>query len=270
MMQARHDAVQGAIQKIRELGSPLHEAQSREKIRGILEALAVQVDLFPTHGFTVRPGASGGIYELYVAPDRSLSLYASSGASGKYQPPHDHTTWAVIAGIRGIERNQFFECVERDDSSNSGKLRLVTVKDVGPGDSVTLAAEDFHTIAVQEGGDALHLHLYGNALDTLAGRIGFASETGGAFKQFMANPQTFAPWINQDELEAMRADSLPLLIQSVTQEELVSAVKAACAGQAQRIVLVDVTSESDPETEARVRELQRAGFHNLAVLRPAN
>jgi len=269
MMQARYDAVQGAIKQIRGMAAPLHEAATRQEICGILEALATQTDLFPTHGFTVRSGATGGIYELYVAPDRSLSLYASSGASGKYQPPHDHTTWAVIAGIRGVERNQFFDCVERDDSSSSGKLSFVSAKNVGPGDSVTLGAEDFHTIAVQDGGDALHLHLYGHALDTLVGRIGFASETGGAFKQFMANPQTFAPWVNQEELEAMQADGLPLLIQSVTQTDLVSAVKAACAEQMPRIVLVDVTSEVDPETERRVRELQRAGFHNLAVLHPA-
>ena len=270
MMQARYDAVQGAIKQIRALGSPLHEAATREKIRGILEALAVQADLFPTHGFTVRPGASGGIYELYVAPDRSLALYASSGASGKYQPPHDHTTWAVIAGIRGIERNQFFQCVERDDKSGTGKLNFLHAKDVGPGDSVTLSAEDFHTIAVQEGGDALHLHLYGNALDTLVGRIGFASETGGAFKQFMANPQTFAPWVNQDELQAMRDDGEPLLVQSATATDLVSAVKAASPDQTRRIVLVDVPAEVDPETESRVRDLQRAGYHNLAVLRPAH
>lgn len=269
-MQARYEAVQQTVKAIRSLGAPLHEASTREKIRTILEKLAVQTELFPSQGFSVRPGASGGIYELYVAPDRRLSLYASAGASGKYQPPHDHTTWAVIAGIRGVERNQFFECLERDDVASSGKLRFVTVKDVGPGQSVTLSADDFHTIAVQDGGDALHLHLYGNALDTLVGRIGFATEQGGAFKRFMAEPQTFAPWVSRTELNAMRADGAPLLIQSVNVADLSAAVKAAAPDQTQRIVLVDVLSETDSENEKRVRALQRLGYHNLAVLRPAH
>lgn len=267
-MQARYKAVRETIEQIVGLGAPLHEASTRESIRGLLEKLAVRTDLFPSHGFSVRPGASGGIYELYVAPDRSLSLYASSGASGKYQPPHDHTTWAVIAGIRGVERNQFFECLERDDASSTGKLRFLSAKAVGPGDSVTLSADDFHTIAVQEGGDALHLHLYGNALDTLVGRIGFASETGGVFKRFMAEPQTFAPWVSRAELDAMRADGSPLLVQSVKVADLAQTVKAAAPDIAQRIVLVDIDSESDPESEKQVRVLQRLGYHNLAVLRP--
>jgi len=267
-MQARYEAVQATIKKIQTLGPVLEEPATREAICGILERLAQRGDLFPATSFSVRPGASGGIYELYVAPDRSLSLYASSGASGKYQPPHDHTTWAVIAGIRGVERNQFFECTDRDDATSTGEIRFVRAKDVGPGQSVTLAAEDFHTIAVTEGSDALHLHLYGNALDTLEGRIGFATEQGGTFKRFMAKPLTFAPWISQAELEAMRVDGLAVCVQSVKSRDWVAGVRSASPDPSARVVLVDVQSESDTDLEVQVRALLFAGYHNLAVLRP--
>ncbi|AWB34383.1 cysteine dioxygenase family protein [Orrella marina] len=269
-IQVRHDAVMSTIEQITSLGANLHELETREKIRKLLENLAIQSDLFPEEDFKPRPGASGGLYELYVAPDRSLSLYASAGASGKYQPPHDHTTWAVIAGIRGIERNQFFECLERDDATSSGTIRFVRDAEVGPGQSVTLAADEFHTIAVDEGGDALHLHLYGNALDTLVGRIGFESETGGQFKRFMAKPMTFAPWVTQDELEQMESDGKALTILSFTLGDLCMAVGGAGLQPGDRIVLIDAQSQNDSAAEEQVRALQRKGFHNIAVLKPVN
>lgn len=268
MMQQRYDAVMDTIEQIEALPKPLSDAQTRERIRGILENLAVRADLFPVEGFNVRPGKSGGIYELYVAPDRSLSLYASSGASGKYQPPHDHTTWAVIAGIRGIERNQFFKCVGRNDDDNTGTLEFVSAVPVGPGDSVTLSADDFHTIAVEEGAEALHLHLYGDALDTLVGRIGFASETGGKFTRFMAEPMTFAPWITGTELSGLEAEGAVIVKQSVKVPNLLQAVKASAPDTKQAVVLTDVASQTDAAVETEIRTLQRAGYHNLAVLKP--
>lgn len=268
-IQQRHDAVKSTIEQIRALGPDLHADEVRQKIRPILEELAKQSELFPEENFKPRPGASGGIYELYVAPDRSLSLYASAGKGGKYQPPHDHTTWAVIAGIRGIERNQFFDCLERNDETSTGKIQLVESVDVGPGESVTLGAEDFHTIAVEEGGDALHLHLYGNALDTLVGRIGFDSETGGEFRRFMAKPMTFAPWVSEAELEAMKADGEPLHVLSFTLGNMAWAVGGAGVTPDERIVLIDMPSQTDEAAAKEVRELHRRGYHNLAVLKPA-
>ena len=268
-IQVRHDAVMNTIEQIQSLGPDLHAPDKRERIRKLLEMLAVQSDLFPDEDFKPRPGASGGLYELYVAPDRTLSLYASAGAAGKYQPPHDHTTWAVIAGVRGVERNQFFECLERDETTSRGKIRFIRDAAVGPGQSVTLAADEFHTIAVDEGADALHLHLYGDALDTLVGRIGFETETGGMFKRFMAKPLTFAPWVTKHELEQMKSDGRPLTILSFTLGDLCMAVSGAGLQSGDRIVLIDVQSQNDSAAEEQVRALQRKGFHNLAVLKPA-
>lgn len=269
-IQVRHDAVMETIKQIKALGPDLHPKEVRQKIQPILAELAKKTELFPSENFKPRPGASGGLYELYVAPDRSLSLYASAGASGKYQPPHDHTTWAVIAGVHGVERNQFFECLERDNETNTGKIRFLEAVDVGPGQSVTLGADEFHTIAVEQGSDALHLHLYGNALDTLVGRIGFESETGGQFKRFMAKPMTFAPWVTQAELDAMQADGEPLSVLSFTLGNMAWAVGGAGLKTTDRIVLIDWPGEDDSTAASEVRELHRRGYHNLAVLKPEN
>ena len=62
--------------------------------------LASRTELFPKEQFAILPGKPT-IYRLAEDPDHRFALYASAGALGKYQPPHNHTTWAVIAGVYG-------------------------------------------------------------------------------------------------------------------------------------------------------------------------
>jgi hypothetical protein len=67
-------------------------------IEAELIALGARADLFPLADFPVPAGRTGEIYRLSEDADRRFALYASAGVPGKAQPPHNHTTWAVIAG----------------------------------------------------------------------------------------------------------------------------------------------------------------------------
>ena len=71
-----------------------------------LEALGRRRDLFPPEAFSVVPGRPASIYRLAEDADGGYALYLSLGEPGKAQPPHDHTTWAIIAGVAGVERNE--------------------------------------------------------------------------------------------------------------------------------------------------------------------
>src|SRR5277367_4131889 len=67
------------------------------EIKAVLIGLAQRGELFPPEHFPVRNG-TGQVYRLAEDPDQRFALYASAGMPGKAQPPHNHTTWAVIAG----------------------------------------------------------------------------------------------------------------------------------------------------------------------------
>jgi len=74
---------------------------SLEKINAELIALASRSELFPAQHFANIPGRAGTIYHLAEDSDGRFALYGSAGVPGKAQPPHNHTTWASIAGVYG-------------------------------------------------------------------------------------------------------------------------------------------------------------------------
>ncbi|EHP44610.1 rhodanese-like protein [Cupriavidus basilensis OR16] len=128
-----------------------------------LVALAGQAHLFPPAHFPVDAARPAAIYRLAEDPDGRFALFASAGLPGKAQPPHDHTTWAVIAGVRGVERNVIFH---RGQGSKPGRDTLEPLRqlDVQAGNAITLSPADVHTIELIGGAPGLHLHFYGLTL----------------------------------------------------------------------------------------------------------
>lgn len=156
----------------------------------VLKKLAAQKDLFPAGEFSVPEGRTGMIYCLSEDPDHRYALYASAGAPGKYQPPHNHTTWAVISSVYGDEHNIFFERTDDGSTPNVGKIRKTKEVTVSPGTAVSLMPDDIHCIRVINDKPSLHLHFYGLSLEFLPNRIFYENEEGGRYKVFPPSPIT--------------------------------------------------------------------------------
>jgi len=106
--------------------------------------------------------ASAGEELLYlIASSAHAALYLVSDGVGTSSPPHEHQTWAMIAGIRGIERNDFYQ---RDALTG---IRLQSQRNVGVGEVVALTREAVHATSVQGAEPTYHLHLYGARLQDL-------------------------------------------------------------------------------------------------------
>src|SRR5262249_12621283 len=153
--------------------------------------------------FPVAPGSAGALYRLSEERDRRFALYASAGGPGRAQPPHNHTTWAVIAGVPGDEDNGFYARV--DDRAKPGirPLRRTGDLTVRRGNACAFLPDDFHTIEVKSSGSALHLHMYGMSLENLPERIGFAGSEGGPYSVFTTNLDIAVPLVSPREVKAM-------------------------------------------------------------------
>ncbi|MCG8689634.1 MAG: hypothetical protein MI806_00350 [Minwuiales bacterium] len=161
----RARAVAETVEKIRQVERDKGVTrESLEEIKGHLVALASREELFPMEDFPMPgPGdkRNSCLYRLSEDDDHRFALYANAAKTGVDTPAHNHTTWAVIAGVRGEERNQFYRHTEGGGVEQTGEHT------VGAGSGVAFMPDDLHSIHIHGDVPVLNFHMYGLALEQL-------------------------------------------------------------------------------------------------------
>src|SRR5437763_16706136 len=208
IMDARAAAVAATIEAIRGIEAEMGVTQpALDKIREKLIALASRTELFPEDSFPVPERRPGKAYRLAEDADHRFALYAAAGAPGRTAPPHNHTTWAVIAGVYGEEHNVFYRRTDDRSVAGEGRLERTHELTVVRGNACTLMPDDFHTIETRGLRPGLHLHMYGMSLEHLPGRITFAAESGGRYFLYPPTPGIATPAVPPHAARAMPKDS---------------------------------------------------------------
>jgi len=102
-----------------------------------------------------------GIHVLHEEADGSLLVFVAAWLPGRGVAPHNHGTWAVVAGVDGDERNTFWE--REDDGSRPGyaKLRQAREQVFGAGDVLSLLPGAIHSVRNDTDRVTVSLHVYG-------------------------------------------------------------------------------------------------------------
>lgn len=175
----RRQAVDETIGRVREIAEAgAVDRPALERMKEHLVSLSERTELFPRTDFPATGNEDDDTYLLSQDSDGQFALYLYSSGSDAETPPHDHLTWAVIAGIEGAEHNKIFRRLDDGSAPGRGQIELVREFSVSPGTGLALMPEDVHSIHVDAAKPLMHLHLYGRGFEFLSGRVSFDTANG--------------------------------------------------------------------------------------------
>ena len=98
--------------------------------------------------------SSPGVYLLHEEDDHSLAVFVVTWAPGEETPPHEHGTWAVIAGLEGWETQHRWKRVD-------GTLVRDGSERIDSNVVVALGTGAIHSVHNESGDVSVTLHVYG-------------------------------------------------------------------------------------------------------------
>lgn len=104
---------------------------------------------------------AAAVHLLHEEPDHGLAVFSSAYAAGRGFPPHDHGTWAIVAGVEGEEVDTRWR--RADDGSRTGYAELEKGAEtvVEAGSAVTMVTGEVHSVENRTDRTSISLHVYG-------------------------------------------------------------------------------------------------------------
>lgn len=176
---AHRDDIAAAIESIKEIaGSGALARSDMDHVLQVVLGLASHPAWWSADHFAdPAPDEQQARYLIAESEEKTYALYLNVMRPGKRIPPHNHTTWACIAAVEGEEVNTVYERLDDGSVAGHARIRAVRTVTIAPGTGLALMPDDIHSVSIEGDRPIRHLHMYGNALETLGDRLIFDMET---------------------------------------------------------------------------------------------
>jgi predicted metal-dependent enzyme (double-stranded beta helix superfamily) len=159
--------IKGLVQDLKALRRfSLDDAAMARAVRNVARRMVIAKDAWLHPSMCVAgSGAAAGIHPLHEEADHSLAIFVVTWMPGEETPPHDHGTWAVIAGLAGRETNHWWK--RHDDAAmpHYADVRRAGADRIEPGTIITMGGDAIHSLHNDSGAVSTTLHLYGHNVD---------------------------------------------------------------------------------------------------------
>jgi len=154
---------------VEDLRQITHESKNEdeilEKVGPLAQRLALDKGWLEQSHYAADPEQGFGVHLLHEELDHSLAVFVVSWLPGRGAPPHDHGTWAVVAGVEGPERNTRFSRL--DDGSRTDYAELSTKHNfnAAEGELICMKTGGIHAVHNNTDKITLSLHTYGKHIN---------------------------------------------------------------------------------------------------------
>jgi predicted metal-dependent enzyme (double-stranded beta helix superfamily) len=135
------------------------------RVRPLARDLALAKTWLRPQHYTCDEERGFGVHLLHEEPDHTLFVIAAAWLPGRGVNPHNHGTWAVVAGVDGRETNSFWKRLDDRSQPGHARIRKQGEKVFGPGDVVTLLPDAIHSVRNETDAVTVSLHVYGYNLN---------------------------------------------------------------------------------------------------------
>ncbi len=176
----RDHLVQALIRDTREiLDASALDRTVLDGIRARILEIAARKELWSEADYpSPEPGEQQNRYLIGQEGSDGISLYLNVLRAGKKIPPHNHTTWACIAAVDGVEHNTLYDRLDDGSAPGKAEIRAREVVAVTPGGAIAMLPDDVHSVEIRGDQIIRHLHFYGRPLEMLDQRLTFDMENG--------------------------------------------------------------------------------------------
>ena len=166
MLEVQNYSIGNYVKDIRAIVSKeLSVSTITQSIKLLSKRLAADKSWIKPEYREVDPDQGFGLHILHEEDNHELAVFVIAWAPGRGLDPHNHKTWAVVAGIEGQEHETNYKRL--DDGSRVGfaDLEKTHEETLYPGGAVCCMPEDIHSIWNNGSDLALSIHTYGKHLN---------------------------------------------------------------------------------------------------------
>lgn len=179
------DAVADFVEKLRcARAGATSDVELVHHVAPHLAALARTADWMRPDHYGCDTSQGFGVHVLHEEPGDGPWVVVVAWLPHRGAAPHNHGTWAVVAGVDGVEENVLW-------TRRGGVLRRAAAQTLGPGQVTTFLGNAVHSVFNASDRTTLSLHVYGRNLNAVERSL-FDPETGEE-KPFKLNLQPRSP-----------------------------------------------------------------------------
>lgn len=136
-----------------------------EQVKPFAKKLAAAPGWLKDEYRTANEDQGYGVHLLHEEPDHDLAVFVLTWLPNRGTMPHNHMTWAVVAGIEGEEHE--VEWKRLDDGAKAGYAKLEKSGEVTlrPGQVSACKPEDIHSVWNTGAEVSISLHTYGRHIN---------------------------------------------------------------------------------------------------------